>query len=178
MELPYFPLGIFGDVRDGRSFYGGWYSYFLESMGEESLYQANVDPRLAIRFLLLPTFGSPILVRVNRIKAGGLLIGKQNDGFGGSAPGPNTSRVERDLLPVQFKDIETTFRQLRFWDIPTNSKVLGTDGSQWILEASESRKYHVVHRWCPNHYSPGDKQFVRFCESLVNLTGFETDALS
>jgi len=106
------------------------------------------------------------------------LVSKRNDGQGGYSPGPNTWREEKELQSAEFKKIEGAFRQLGFWDIPTNSDYLGIDGSRWILEAAERGRYHVVDRWCANDNELEKKEFVRFCEFLTDLAGFEPQVLS
>jgi hypothetical protein len=37
----------------------------------------------------------------------------------------------------------------RYWSLKAAEPSEGLDGSQWIVEAVEDRRYHVVDRWTP-----------------------------
>ena len=59
---------------------------------------------------------------------------------------------------------ENKINSLEFWSLPTAEKeLLGTDGSQWILEGKTLGKYHVVDRWCGGKISS-------VCLELIKLT--------
>src|SRR5438045_2462218 len=119
-EQPFFPAGIFDRDPEQPSLHNGWYSQFLRAMGEDPLFPTAPDRPPVYRFIFLPTFSSPRLVRANQTKAGWVLVSKTNDGHGGYFPGPNTSQTERELRPTECKEVEKAFQKLSFWVLPTN----------------------------------------------------------
>jgi hypothetical protein len=99
----FFPDGVFGEQRDDPLSYAGWYEKFLCSMGEVPLYPPAADVANVYRFLLLPTFDKPLLVRVTANEHGWSLVSKTNDGAGGYAPGPRTTELERNLTATELR---------------------------------------------------------------------------
>ena len=104
------------------------------------------DGRWRIRLLWIRTFDPDIAVRVER--AGGLTrlvaiefiwVGKESVW--------RRRRVERLLDAAEWTELETMIDESDFWKTPTNKFSTGLDGSRWILEVVEGRRYHVVDRW-------------------------------
>jgi hypothetical protein len=62
----------------------------------------------------------------------------------------------------------TGFKELidscNFWRLEPSHSVMGTDGSEWILEGQSLDKYHFVSRWSPKD------TFARCCEYLIKLS--------
>ncbi len=162
----FFPDGVFGDQQDDPLSYTRWYERFLRSMGEGPLYPPAADAANAYRFLFLPTFHKPLLVRLTAKERCWCLVSKTNDGAGGYFPGPSTTESERNLAPAECVKLEQGVNRVRFWSLPVSDGSIGCDGSQWVLEGVSPGRYHVVHRW-----SPHGGQFARFCELLLDLAG-------
>jgi hypothetical protein len=85
------------------------------------------------------------------------------DGQGGYEPGGVLRRIERQLQGEEWERLETMLGDDEFWRSPTALVTLGMDGANWIIEASEGDRYHVVDRWGGSTIG----------EYLVTLTGLE-----
>src|SRR5262249_55197957 len=146
-----------------------WYGTFLHILGEAPLYpppSRSGSVYRFLRFLLLPTFDQPLLVRISNNDAGWSIVSKTNDGLGGYSPGPRTTQMERNLNPAECEKLVQAFDRLGFWSLPVSDGSTGCDGSEWLLEAVSEGRYHVVHRW-----SPEGGVFAQFCELLLDFGG-------
>jgi len=65
--------------------------------------------------------------------------------------------------------IENKINSIDFWKLPTvETELMGTDGSQWILEGKILGKYKIVDRWCGGAISA-------ICKELINLTDLKIE---
>lgn len=163
--VDYFPDGIFGPRT--HAFVEGWYSRHLAAMGEPSLYAMRGRDRRVVRFLLLPTWGRPVAIRVERDARGVTLTRTQLSGSGGYDPGQVAAQTTRTLRPEDWRAIEAALRDARFFDQPVRSD-LGMDGTQWIVEVVDSDRYHVVDRWTEDG-TPRDAALARVGALLTRL---------
>jgi hypothetical protein len=86
-----------------------------------------------------------------------------------------------DVDEAQVQDVLAQLQRLAFWAMPTEEeqappaasatthqgptlKVIGTDGSRWILEGIRDGEYHVVDRW-----SPKENSYSQLCKYLLRL---------
>jgi len=151
-----------------------WYPKYLETMKEPSLYEQRTNDTLEqYRFLWLRTFHKPIVVRVQKDKAGISLRLVRLTGAGGYDPG----KIEHDesftLTAAQWNDFLKLLRKASFWETPTVENYPGGfDGSQWILEGQAAGKYHVVDRWTPSADANQRHldNFVGCCRYLLKLS--------
>jgi len=167
----------------------------LTSMREYSIQPEHREPGDEIyRFLFSPTFGHPVVMRLDvRPDGSGIVTVKKSDGKGGYDPG-KLVLVRR--LRVSRREVET-FREViekqDFWSIPSESpgEFLPLDGVGWTLEALVHGKYHDVMRVSPDapwsqdvreeahkirpdvdldSYLRGNQKLVELGESLARLT--------
>jgi hypothetical protein len=159
-----------GQVPD---FQAGWYAKALRRMGEPSLARAPIAARV-YRFTILPTWGHPVSVRMT---AGEVIEAKRLDGFGGYEPGRLAEQVSLKLSAEQMNQFRSLFGKLAFWQMPFDVPDRGFDGSEWILEAVELGKYHVVARWSPSLQTDrrGLRAFVDLCEWLFRVSPLSND---
>ncbi len=163
--VDYFPDGIFGPRT--HAFVEGWYSRHLTAMGEPSLHAMRGRGRRAVRFLLLPTWGRPVAIRVEHGAGGVTLTRSQLGGSGGYDPGQLAAQTTRTLRPEDWRAIEAALRDARFFDQPVRSD-LGRDGTQWIVEVVDGDRYHVVDRWTEDG-TPRDAALARIGALLSRL---------
>ena len=146
----YFPNGALNQA-DERSdtFIRGWYSSQLTAMAEPSL-SCGLRPGQEYRFTWLRTFHHPVVVRVSQNQGRVSLTAIELNGAGGYEPGKVLRRKEATLSNAQFRDLQAALAGASFWSIPTTEENSGLDGAEWIVEASDNGRYHVVVRWSPN----------------------------
>lgn len=166
----WFPKGTFGERTD--DFVASWYSKHLRAMGEPSLKKAVGEEAAVYRFLWLRTWGQPIAVRIERAKAGPKLVATRLDGSGGYDPGTSVQHLERALTDAEWARFAAALKAADLAHTPTHSDRRGMDGAQWVIEAVEGGKYHIVDRWTPEAEGP-DAAFVALCVAMLEISGIE-----
>src|SRR5262245_15528746 len=151
----YFPAGIFDKNPDVSELLARWFASELRALKEPSLYRGesstssesaknvNVDE---YRITILPTWGNPIAIRVQR---GGELYSlsvRRLDGDAGYDPGKLVESRDITLSPEDSKTLSILIQNLAFFQMPTEDNVRGMDGDEWIMEAASREKYHVIVR--------------------------------
>ncbi len=143
----YFPVGAFSADRELDSFVQSRYGKYLSAMKEPSLVESA---QAQYRFLWLPTFNPPMVFRISIQNGKYVFYSKRTAGTGGSYSG----RLVDDLvfeIPADLaaKVINKLEQDCQFWALPTKIDKTGLDGSQWVFEATNNGKFHVVDRWSP-----------------------------
>lgn len=139
-----------------------WYSKHLKALREPVL--SDTLPTKVFRFTWLRTFDNPIVIGIENYNNTVTLYWKVSDGAGGYEPGKLIEEKRKNLSKKEWKLIVDKVNAINFWSLPsTENEILGTDGSQWILEGKELGKYHFVDRW-----SGGE--IYKICLELLNLT--------
>jgi hypothetical protein len=146
-----------------------WFGYHLRSGRELSLSdrsaQQNVD-RLTVRFTWLPSFHSPVIVRVDESANGEMtLTAKRLSGRVGSFRG-------RTLTAVEAQAVRDVLRRTDVFNIVPLGCGGGVDGAQWLLEARDPRRYHFARRW-----SPQGGPVREVADVLLGLTGWKLDPI-
>ncbi len=54
------------------------------------------------------------------------------------------------LSADQIEELKSALSKARFGSMATSEERDGLDGSEWIIEASDQGKYHLVVRWSPD----------------------------
>ena len=139
----YWRLGTFGDSPYSA---GEWPSVALCAMGETSLTKP-AKGRSRVRLLWLRSFDPAIAVRVEHASTGTRLFAMELDGQGGTPGGALAERLERELSPEEWSELQTRLSEAGFWNLPTMGPAPGCDGATWIVEVAEHHRYHVVERW-------------------------------
>ncbi len=154
VAVQYFPDQAFAAKTADNTFFSDWYSGLLSGLREPPLYgQPRSSGLESYRFLWVRSFHSPIAIRLDisdgsrpatlTVKRGSLGQDYRKTHL------LNTSTTAVTKEQVQgFRDQVT---RAGFWDVDSFAGVTGTgaDGSEWIIEGSRGREYHVVSRWSP-----------------------------
>lgn len=128
------------------------YSEQLRGMKEPSLLELSKDKSVkCYRFTWLRTFHHPMAFRIEVQKDNtGILTITENDGTGGSKPGKMNSINTTPISANEVLQFQQSIIQNKFWELPSSEHSNGRDGAQWIVEAVEEGKYHLVDRWSPD----------------------------
>ena len=170
----YFPLETFKDTAlfDGYdTFVVSWYSEHLFAMKEPILFN-NQNEFEIFRFTWLRTFHNPVVIRIQKNENQYQLIWKVCDGAGGYDPGNLVVDKKRIIREEEWNEFQEIIDSIDFWNLPTNEReILGTDGSQWILEGAVQGKYHVIDRWTPHENSPA----YQLGNYLISISSLKID---
>jgi hypothetical protein len=169
----FFPANSTNDVSiEGVSaFEEQWYGESLRRMHEPSLLRlANETNAVSYRFLILPTWGNPIAVRIEREIDGYHLHARRLSGMGGYEAGTLAEQKDLLLTKRQAKRFEKLLSTTKFSKLATNDETRGFDGEQWILEGVTKGRYHLVVRWSATDDVKERRltDFVRLCRFLID----------
>lgn len=146
-----------------------WYTKHLDALDEPVL--KNSLPTKIYRFTYLRTFDNPIVIGLENSNDTITIYWKISDGSGGYEPGIIIENQTKQLTINDWNNYESKINESKFWDLPTiNKGLIGTDGSQWILEGKYLGKYHIVDRWCG-----GD--IAKLCKDLIEMTDLKIDKI-
>src|SRR5437762_6430813 len=106
------------------------------------------------RLTILPTWGNPIAVRVQRTDDKYLIFSRRLDGEGGYNPGRLVEGNDSLLTKADSIRLNSFLSRLNFFQLPVKDEVYGQDGDTWILEGVAGGRYHVITRWCPSTIDP------------------------
>jgi len=144
----YFPEGSLAERKDLGNFTQEWYGKNLKALEEPAL--SLQDQEDTYRFLWLRTFHEPMAFRLLKSgKESFKLVIKKTGGAGGYEPGEIIVNKTIDLSNKQIHDLLDKINECDFWNMPSQEKDIGADGSQWILEGKKGGEYHFVDRWSP-----------------------------
>lgn len=141
---------MFVGIDDFRN---GWYSEHLRAMGEESLLQLAQDTNMeeAYRFTYLPSFDSPLTVRIwstPNLESPLQVVVKLGGGRGGYGTGPLQKEICGTVTLKDWRDLLDSIEQ-NFWVSSSWEEHLGLDGSEWIFEGYRiGGLYKVLTAWC------------------------------
>ena len=165
------------DYFPSKAFYNGWanrtplmnkwYGKHLRSMQEAPLPKAYDDETEIYRFLWLRTFHRAVAIKAVRHAYDFEVHYLETDGLGGYEPGKLIVKNKFAMSQTQWCEFMDLLDKADFWHLPTQAdRVVGTDGSRWILEGVRENRYHLVDRWTPDS---GD--FREACLFLLKVTG-------
>ena len=154
---------------DFDAFRNNWYSVFLFAMREPVLLSDSSQTE-TYRFLWLRTFHNPVAIRIEKQQNIYLLTWKLCNGAGGYEPRQFTIAKQKQIDNITWERFKTLLNETGFWNMDTEVKRMGLDGSQWILEGKDAYKYHVVDRWTPR-----DGGYFQCCDFLIGLTDLAID---
>src|SRR5262249_14163752 len=161
----YFPPGSL-DPRPGlHAFRVSWYTSHLVSMGEGPLYPPAPDGPPTYRFLDLPSFSEPTVVRLVEADGFWRAVCKRTDGQGGYSPGKLVGNGERELSRAEAKQLSRLLERVGVWEMPSFGEGFGKDGTRCVLEGVQAGRYHVVDRW-----SPCGTPYAELVEFLLGLS--------
>jgi len=127
------------------------YDKLLGVFKEASLCQDQVKGRgQSYRFLWLPTFDHPVLMRVDFGEDGhGILRTKILTGKGGYGLGKVATDTTRRLSHDQEYELVATLADVGFWTLPAKVEIPDhylVDGTLWFIEGVRNGECHVVER--------------------------------
>jgi hypothetical protein len=167
----FFPAGVFGRGNaDMDAAIAWWYATQFRAFKEPSI-QTSAEPRAEIyRFTLLPTFNTPLMVRLTVAADGsGVAIAKRLSGEGGYNPGKIDFERTLKVTQKQVEALRATLAAQKFWQMPTAPERTGSDGMEYVFEGLRDNVYHVVTRWTP---AAGDG-YRALCVELLHLGQLE-----
>ena len=142
--------GHFGEVLAKRT------ARIHQAMGEPSLAGQKLEPRDQCRFLFLPSFHRPLVVRFWKTADGAAFRAVHLGGRGGNDPlGPIEDETKGTIPETQWKQIEAGFAEeavrqpLKSLTEDQINLLSGMDGAEWILEERRGDKYRVTAVWSP-----------------------------
>ena len=168
----YFPLGKTNDHVQLDTFSIKWYSEQLEALNEPIIF-LDKSNKETYRFTWLRSFDQPVVIRIEQNNGQYLIFWKVGSGAGGYKPKKEFISNQKIISKAIWNEFINKLHQIDFWEMDTKyTGVLGTDGSQWILEGKTSGKYHVVDRWTPDAKS----NYYKCCDYLIGLTDIKVRA--
>ena len=169
----YFPSKLLGgDDQWLDSFLNKWYSEQLFAMREPIIFSDKSNKEI-YRFTWLRTFDNPIAIRIEKQDSTYLLFWKVCNGAGGYEPGQLTENKQKTIDKETWDKFKSKLNDINFWNLPTKeNEIMGTDGSQWILEGKKDSKYHTVDRWSPSEKG----KYYQCCDFLIGLTDLKIKA--
>jgi hypothetical protein len=149
----YFPAKVFADLKHSRYLDGKlqdmWFGSQLSGLQEPPLIHRSDSDEPVYRFTFLPSFGHPVVVRVTLHSDGtGTVVTRVGKGAGGYAPKGLLSDHSAEINSPKVQALKNAVAVAKFWSLPTEpNQQGGTDGSEWLFEAADAGRYHVVDRW-------------------------------
>jgi hypothetical protein len=172
LQNSYFPIQTPESAEGVTKFESEWYGKSLENMHEPRLPEAAKDVNAEIyRLTILPTWGNPIAVRVQRHGELYSLSSRRLNGQGGYNAGKLIESKDIELDANDSKTLSTLMENLNFFQLPSSDNVRGFDGDEWIIEGVSHGTYHVATRWCADTYGPdkrGLRPFLALCTFLID----------
>lgn len=163
----YFPNVLFETARrDLDSFKQAWYSEPLFASDEPSL-SCGQRPD-AYRFMLIPSFQTPVVVRVDLNDDGtAILTASKFVRSIGQTSLKKGASIHRQLSEREVDSLLQLIDDWDFWTISAADTNHGLDGAQWVFEGRSAMNYKVVSRWSPN-----DVPEQRLGLAFLSLTGW------
>jgi hypothetical protein len=169
---PYFPIKTKSGGEGVTAFESKWCGKSLKRMKEPRLPGFAKDVNADVyRIMILPTWGNPIVARVQRHRDLYSLSARRLDGQGGYDPGKLVESKNFELSVEDSKKLEQLIQSVSFFQLPTDDDVFGHDGDEWIMEGVSQGQYHVVARWCADSYDPEKRKltaFLALCKFLLD----------
>lgn len=145
-----------------------WFSGMWRAAAERPL---SADPRADVgawRFTTLPTWGHPVIVRIEQRPSGQyIMVAKRLSGQGGYEPGHVDAQIRR---PLSRREVRLFREQLdrfsKVWAQPRECS-FGADGTVMIFESASAGGYQVAHRW-----SPQSGPMRSLAEVVIGFTGW------
>lgn len=162
----------FSPYNNQDSFAYACYSRILYALQEPILYSYSGEKEI-YRFTWIRSFDYPVSIRLQKKDDQINLVIKITDGLGGYDPGKIKLDTTISVDKEEWEIFKSLLKKAKFWEISTKDDVVGRDGSEWILEGIDNKKYHWATRWSP---SDRDIDFKNVCEYLIKLTSINFES--
>ena len=117
----------------------------------------------------IPSFDTPVLVRVWRSGDQAFMVAKRLDTKGWSKFGKVTETNSRALTSFEWRDLTDLLNRKSYWEMaPKANETDPQDGAVWLIDGLRSRKFHGVRRRAP------DQGYAEISKHLIRLSGLET----
>ena len=117
----------------------------------------------------IPSFDSPVLVRVWRSGDRVFMVAKRLDTKGWSKFGKVKEVNSRLLTNFEWRDFTDLLDRKSYWELSsTVDEISPEDGAVWLIAGLKSGKFHCVRRRVPN------ESYAEICKHLIKLSGLET----
>ena len=121
-----------------------WFSRHLIAMKEPIIHEYRGEMEI-YRFTLLRTFDQPVVVKLEKKEDSVRLISKMTSGAGGYYCGQLILDTLYSISLEKYDSLIYEIDHANFWKLPTTEhKHTGVDGSEWIVEAYQDGRYHLV----------------------------------
>ncbi len=161
-QIEYIPI-----ENEFDTFIVNWYSKHLHAMEEPLLFNKQLDKEV-FRFTWLRSFDNPIAIRIEKNNEEYRLYWKLCNGAGGYEPGEIEIDKSKKLKKKHWEYFKKLINNCDFWNMELGRTSIGNDGSEWIMEGNDTKKYRVVSEW-----SPDDGAFYNACNYLIELTNLK-----
>ncbi len=155
-------------LEDKKKFKIFWNGKFLKNYKENSLEDTfqNIDE--TYRFVWVPSFHSPILIRIWKSNNKRFLVAKIGLGEGFDAIKVSTEK-SKNVTEEEWSKFIELFEQTSFWDITTTDEEPMIDGAFYSFEGNRNNKFHEVHMGVPS------EGFRKLGAYLIKLAELKTE---
>ena len=147
---PYFPKTEFTDLKRYESDIPTQFANLLTVANEPVIFN---DPSLkfAMRLTIHAAYTGTAVIRMEE-KGDGTIVAEFKK-FGPRSVNGTLPLMTRGPITLTAKDVSLlrqSVEQQDFWAVDNRQDVVGSDGSDWLLEVKDGVRYHVVYRWWPS----------------------------
>ena len=165
--------------RSVDEFEAQWYGTHLNAMHEPALGAPRAQAAKGVselRVLVLPTWGHPAAVRYTFDTSGTTRRAIKLCGAGGYEPGRIGIDRTTQLTATETSALLASLDASGYWSMPQEEDILGTDGTQVIVESVRDGNHRVRVRWTPDSDSAkrGLEAFVAFYTDALQRGGVAT----
>src|SRR5260370_8411390 len=144
-DKEYFPVRKSNGDAGLTAFEVKWYSKSLARMKEPKLPEMAKDKKvIAYRLTILPPWGNPIAIRIQKEGDVYLISSRRLNGGGGYDPGKLVEQKKAKLANSDASALESLLVALRFFEIPTDDRFRRSDGDKWHLQGTSEGQHHVI----------------------------------
>ena len=139
----------------------------LSNFSEPSLYDYTGEGE-SVRLLWLPSFGNPVVIRVNNFNDTVYVNVKEQKekSYETERPKVLTDTIIT-LSTKEWKDVLSDLEANKFWDAKIEDSSSGKDGIPWFLETRLNNKYYYIIRWDAGDLSSRDLNL--YAKKLIDI---------
>ena len=176
----YFPPETFAELPDNwmtdyninvinklenQSFSNELFKIYLDTFHEQTI--NDKLPYKIYRFTYLRTFHNPILISLINKNDTITIHWKVTNGQSGYDFGQLVINESKKLTLKDWYNFEKIINEENFWNLQSiGNEIIWEDGSEWIIEGNDMKRFHVVERWC-------GYEIENIGMYLINLTDIE-----
>lgn len=151
----YFPNDAFLSLDEGHSDFPMRFSGLLKALNEPVLFN---DPSLnySVRLTIDTAFNGTLIITIAEKTDGHVTAeykkfgGSLYDSDGAIIPGSQIDSGVFQLGEAQLAELKQLIEDQKFWQLDSNQDLIGSDGSDWVIEVSDQNKFHAAYKWWPS----------------------------